>query len=211
MSKDLIAAIVNMDDGKSLELAKKMLEGGVDANEILAACQQAMSEVGNRFESGEYFLPELIMSGEILKGITKIIKPKLEANRGAGEKAGKIVFGTVAGDIHDIGKDIVIFMLETNNFDVVDLGVDVPIDRFVAAIEKENPDIVGMSGFLTNTFDSMKETVAAIEKAGIRNKVKIMIGGGTVTEDITGYAQADAYGDNAMAAVTLAKNWMGGK
>jgi len=211
MSKELIEAIVSMDDQRAMVLVRELMDVGTDADSILAACQEAMEQVGKHFEKGEYFLPELIMSGEILKGITAIIKPKLDEANQSGEKAGKIVFGTVAGDIHDIGKDIVIFMLETNDFEVVDLGVDVPIARFIEAVKEEDPDIVGMSGFLTNTFDSMKATIAAMREAGVRDKVKVMIGGGTVTEDVAGYSQADAYGGNAMAAVNLAKAWMGGK
>ncbi len=211
MSKELVEAIVAMDDQKAMALVGELMDGGADADHILAACQEAMEQVGKYFADGEYFLPELIMSGEILKGITAVIKPHLEVADGSGEKVGKVVFGTVYGDIHDIGKDIVIFMLETNNFEVVDLGVDVPIEKFVAAVKEENPDIVGMSGFLTNTFDAMKATVAAFSQAGMREDIKIMIGGGTVTEDVVGYAHADAYGDNAMSAVTLAKRWMGGK
>ncbi|MEW5783768.1 MAG: cobalamin-dependent protein [Bacillota bacterium] len=211
MAKELINAIVAMDGEEATRLTQELLDQGVEGNTILADCQAAMEEVGNLFEKGEYFLPELIMGGEILKGITEVIKPKLGAASENGDKAGKVVFGTVVGDIHDIGKNIVIFMLETNNFEVVDLGVDVPIAKFVEAVREEKPDIVGISGFLTKTFDSMKETIAAIDEAGLRDSVKIMIGGGTVTEDVAVYAAADAYGESAMDAVKLAKSWMGGK
>lgn len=211
MAKELVEAIVAMDQEKATGLTWQLLDQGVDENAILSDCQLAMGEVGKKFEQGEYFLPELIMSGEILKGITEIIKPKLGAVSEGGDKAGKVVFGTVFGDIHDIGKDIVIFMLETNNFQVVDLGVDVPIAKFVEAIRDEKPDIVGMSGFLTKTFDAMKETVSGIAEAGLRDSVKIMVGGGTVTEDVAAYAGADAYGENAIEAVSLAKSWTGGK
>ncbi|HHW74121.1 MAG TPA: methionine synthase [Firmicutes bacterium] len=213
MEKKFIDAIVAMEDEKAVEIARQLLGEGIDANRILGNCQTAMEKVGKLFEKGEYFLPELIMSGEILKGITEVIKPGLELGEASdkGEKAGKVVFGTVFGDIHDIGKDIVIFMLETNNFEVVDLGVDVPIARFVEAIREEKPDIVGMSGFLTKTFDAMKVTIAGIEEAGLRKSVKIMIGGGTVTDDVVAYAGADAYGESALDAVNLAKSWTGGK
>ncbi|MGM0651521.1 MAG: cobalamin B12-binding domain-containing protein [Bacillota bacterium] len=211
MGRELIDAIVAMDDKKALQITQDLLNQGKAPNELLADCQAAMEEVGNKFEKSEYFLPELIMSGEILKKITEIIKPELEATAGNGEKKGKVVFGTVIGDIHDIGKDIVIFMLESNNFEVVDLGVDVPIEKFVEAVKKEKPDIVGMSGFLTKTFDAMKDTISGISDAGLRGDVKIMIGGGTVTEDIVDYAGADAFGETAIDAVSLAKSWMGGK
>ena len=211
MARELVGAIVAMDQEKATGLTRQLFDEGVDAAVILGDCQLAMEEVGKKFEQGEYFLPELIMSGEILKSITEIIKPKLGTVSEDGEKAGKVVFGTVFGDIHDIGKDIVIFLLETNNFKVVDLGVDVPIAKFVEAIRDEKPDIVGMSGFLTKTFDAMKETVSGIAEAGLRDSIKIMIGGGTVTEDVVAYAGADAYGENAIDAVKLAKSWTGGE
>jgi methanogenic corrinoid protein MtbC1 len=209
MAKELIKAIVAMDGDEAANITNDLLEQGVEANAILADCQAAMEEVGKLFEKGEYFLPELIMGGEILKQITEIIKPKLVETQDKGERKGKVLFGTVVGDIHDIGKDIVIFMLETNNFEVVDLGVDVPIAKFVEAIKTEKPDIVGMSGFLTKTFDAMRDTISAIKDAGLRDQVKIMIGGGTVTEDVVAYASADDFGETAMDAVTLANKWMG--
>jgi methanogenic corrinoid protein MtbC1 len=209
MAKELIKAIVAMDGDEALKITNDLLDQGVEANTILADCQTAMEEVGKLFEKGDYFLPELIMGGEILKQITEIIKPKLVEMQDKTERKGKVLFGTVFGDIHDIGKDIVIFMLETNNFEVVDLGVDVPIAKFVEAVKNEKPDIVGMSGFLTKTFDAMRDTIAAIAEAGLRDQVKIMIGGGTVTEDVVAYASADAFGETAMDAVTLANKWMG--
>lgn len=209
MAKELIKAIVSMDGDEAVRITSNLLEQGVEANSILTDCQTAMEEVGKLFETQDYFLPELIMGGEILKQITEIIKPKLVDTQDNNSKKGKVLFGTVFGDIHDIGKDIVIFMLETNNYEVVDLGVDVSVDRFVDAIKEEKPDIVGMSGFLTKTFDAMKETIKGIKEAGLRDQVKIMIGGGTVTEDVTAYVSADAYGETAMDAVTLANQWMG--
>ncbi|ATW27284.1 cobalamin B12-binding domain-containing protein [Candidatus Formimonas warabiya] len=209
MSNSLVNAIVEMKDGEALKLVEEMLAKGADVNEILSSCQEAMGIVGQRFEKQVYFLPELIMGGEILKSITRMVKPKMQEVSAEDKNRGKIVFGTVAGDIHDIGKDIVIFMLEVNGFEVIDLGVDVPIEKFVEKIKEVNPDIVGLSGFLTITFDTMKETVAAIAGAGYRDKVKIMVGGGTVTEDIKDYAGADGYGENAMDAVILAQKWMG--
>ncbi|MEM2546994.1 MAG: cobalamin-dependent protein, partial [Candidatus Bathyarchaeia archaeon] len=121
----------------------------------------------------------------------------------------KVVIGSVAGDIHDIGKNIVVFMLEANGFEVYDLGVDVPPEKFVEKIKETGATIVGLSGFLTLAFDSMKQTVEAIKKAGLRDKVKIMIGGGQITEEIRQYTGADAYGRDAMAAVALAKKWVG--
>ena len=150
------------------------------------------------------------MSGEILRQITEILEPKLKAGPKA-ESLGKIVLGTVFGDIHDIGKDIVRFMLETNGFEVYDLGVDVPKGKFVEKIKEVNPEIIALSGFLTLAYDSMKETIEEIKKAGLREKAKIMIGGGQMDERIRKYVGADAYGEDAVEAVVLAKKWVGAK
>jgi methanogenic corrinoid protein MtbC1 len=139
-----------------------------------------------------------------------MVKPKLTTT-GESKKLGKIVFGTVAGDIHDIGKDIVVFMLDVSGFEVHDLGVDVPVQKFVDKIKETGAPIVGLSGFLTLAFDSMKETVEAMKAAGLRNRVKVMIGGGQITEEVKSYTGADAYGKDAMAGVTLAKKWAGVK
>jgi len=164
--------------------------------------------VGQRFASSEYFIPDLVYSGEILKAVTELVKPKL-TKTAESKKLGKIVFGTVAGDIHDIGKDIVVFMLEVNDFEVHDLGVDVPAQKFVEKIKETGASIVGLSGFLALAFDSMKETVEAIKAAGLRDKVKVMIGGGQMSDEIKNYTGADAYGKDAMTGVSLAKKWAG--
>jgi 5-methyltetrahydrofolate--homocysteine methyltransferase len=143
-----------------------------------------------------------------LRSITEKIKPKLVTTKEI-KKLGKVVIGSVAGDIHDIGKNIVVFMLEANGFEVYDLGVDIPPEKFVEKIKETGASIVGLSGFLTLAFESMKKTVEAIEKAGLRGKVKIMIGGGQITEEIRKYTGADAYGKDAIEAVALAKKWVG--
>jgi methanogenic corrinoid protein MtbC1 len=167
-----------------------------------------MEIVGKRFASGEYFIPDLVYSGEILKSVTELVKPRL--SKGAESKRlGKVVFGTVAGDIHDIGKDIVVFMLDVNGFEVYDLGVDVPAQKFVEKTRETGAPIVGLSGFLTLAFDSMKHTIDAIKAAGLREEVKVMIGGGQITEEVKKYTGADAYGKDAMAGVTLARKWAG--
>jgi len=142
--------------------------------------------------------------------VTEILKPKL-AEMPDRERHGKVLIGTVEGDIHDIGKNIVSFMLDVNGFEVRDLGVDVPPQKFVEAIKEFQPQIVGLSGFLTLSFDAMKETVAAIKSAGLRDKVKIMIGGGQINEEIKEYAGADGFGKDAVAGVTYAKKWVGAK
>ncbi len=209
MSEDLVNAIADMEEERALAMVKASLASGTDPIAILDDCRRAMEIVGKRFEENVYFIPELILAGEMLKDISKEVKPYLKQNV-TGKKYGKVLLGTVAGDIHDIGKDIVNFMLDVNNFEVKDLGVDVPAETFVEEIKNFQPDVVALSGFLTLSYSSMKETVDAIKRAGLRDKVKIMIGGGAVDEQICAYAQADAFGKDAMAAVTLAKGWTGG-
>ena len=207
MSKKLTDAIVNMKEKEALEIAKTLIEEGEDPLKILEACKEAMNTVGKRFEKGEFFLPELIMSGEVLKEISEIVKPKL-TGKVETERLGKVIVGTVEGDIHDIGKDIVVFMLDVNGFEVLDLGIDVPVQKFVDAIKDSQATVVGLSGFLTLAFDAMKNTVDAISAAGLRDKVKIMIGGGQIDEEVRQYTGADAYGPDAMSAVSLAKDWI---
>jgi methanogenic corrinoid protein MtbC1 len=207
MSGELTKAIAELDEKGALKLAKEWLDKGKDPASILDESRKGMETVGKRFADGTYFLPELIYSGEILKGVSEIVKPKLKKEVKTARK-GKVIVGTVAGDIHDIGKDIVVFMLDVNGYEVLDLGVDVPAQKFVDKIKETNAPVVALSGFLTLAFDSMKETVEAIKKAGLRSKVKIMIGGGQIDEEIQKYTTADAYGRDAMAAVALANGWI---
>ena len=210
MSKKLVNAIADMREEEALKLVGEMVEGGSEPMEILDAARKAMDIVGQRYEEGTYFLPELILAGEMLTQITDIVKPEL-AKMPEVKRHGKVLIGTVAGDIHDIGKNIVSFMLDVNGFEVLDLGVDVPAQKFVEAIRDFQPQVVGLSGFLTLAFDAMKETVEAIKSAGLRDGVKIMIGGGQVNDKIQEYAGADAYGKDAMSGVSLAKKWVGVK
>jgi methanogenic corrinoid protein MtbC1 len=213
MSDKLIEAMVEMKEQEALERAKDLISSGEDPLKILNACSEAMETVGKRFEAGEYFLPQLILAGEMLRQISEMLKPKLEDKTTSvtSESLGKVLIGTVKGDIHDIGKDIVTFMLQVNGFNVLDLGIDVPPSKFVDAIKDFQPQVVGMSCLLTLAFESMKETVEAIENAGLRQEVKIMVGGGQVSEMVRDYANADAYGEDAVSAVRLAKNWVGVK
>jgi 5-methyltetrahydrofolate--homocysteine methyltransferase len=149
-----------------------------------------------------------MLAGEMMSQITEIIKPKL-AEMPAIKRHGKVLIGTVEGDIHDIGKNIVIFMLDVNGFEILDLGIDVPPQKFVEAIQEFQPQVVALSGFLTLSFDSMKNTVAAIKSSGLRDKVKIMIGGGQINEVVNEYAGADGYGKDAVAGISMAKKWVG--
>lgn len=208
MDEELVEAIADMREGDAVRMAEEMLEKGGDPGHVLRLCQDAMAIVGERFERGEYFLPELIMSGAIMGRIATVIKPRL-AGRAESKRIGKVVIGTVRGDIHDIGKDVVAFVLDVNGFEVHDLGVDVPEARFVEAVAEVQPQIVALSGFLTSTYEAMKATIEAITEAGLRDRVKIMIGGGQINEAVCKYAGADAYGKDAMAGVRLAKQWVG--
>jgi methanogenic corrinoid protein MtbC1 len=208
MSEKLVNAIADMREEEALQLVKEMVKGGVEAVAILDAARQAMAIVGQRYEEGTYFLPELLLAGEMLSQVTDILKPEV-AKLPEIKRHGKVLIGTVEGDIHDIGKNIVGFMLDVNGFDVLDLGVDVSPDKFVEAIQDFGPQVIGLSGFLALSFDAMKETVAAIRTAGLQNGVKIMIGGGQVSEQVRKYTGADAYGQDAMAGVSLAKEWVG--
>lgn len=210
MSQDTLVSIVaELREDEALQLVKNLLTAGENPLMILEACRKAVEIVGERFEKAEYFLPDLIMAGEILKEITELVKPKMEMIDEV-KRLGKIVIGTVQGDIHDIGKDVVTFMLDANGFDVYDLGIDVPPQAFVEKIREVKPEVVALSGLLTLAFDAMKATIDAITLADLRDHVKIMIGGSQVDERIKEYTKADAYGSDAMAAVSLAKEWVGG-
>lgn len=209
MSKQLVNAIADMREEEALKLVKQMVEGGSDPMAILDDAKKAMDVVGQRYEEGAYFLPELMLAGEMLNQITDILKPEL-AKMPEVKRHGKVLIGTVEGDIHDIGKNIVTFMLDINGFDVLDLGVDVSPQKFVEAIEDFRPQVVGLSGFLTLAFETMKETVDAIQAADLRDQVKIMVGGGQIDDQVRVHTGADAYGRDAMAAVKLSKGWIGG-
>lgn len=210
MSKELIDAITEMREEDALKITRDLLDAGTSPLEILDTCRKGLDVIGKRFEEGTYFLPELMLAGEMMNQVTEIIKPKL-AEMPDRKRHGKVLIGTVEGDIHDIGKNIVSFMLDVNGFEVLDLGVDVPPQKFVEAIHAFQPQVVALSGFLTLSFDSMKSTVTAIKSAGLRDKVKIMIGGGQINEEVREYAGADGYGKDAVAGINFAKQWVGVK
>ena len=210
MTKKLIDAIVGMNEDEAMRIVADMLEAGVDPSVVLEEARSAMTVVGDRYEREEFFIPELIMSGEIMKRIAGEVK-LLSKGETSSASRGTIVVGTVSGDIHDIGKDIVVLMLEVNGYEVHDLGVDVPPERFVEAIKDLEPEIVGLSGLLTLAFDSMKNTIGAIAAAGLRNRAKIMIGGSPVDQQIQDYTGADGWGLDATAALKMAAAWTGGE
>ena len=206
---ELVEAMANMKEKDALRIVDEMLEKGEDPNHILDFSSEAMAVVGERYQEGTYFLPELIMSGEMLKKIGEVLKPRLAASTDQAKKLGVVVLGTVRGDIHDIGKDIVGFLLEVNGFEVFDLGIDQPEENFVEAVKEHHPQVLALSGFLSVAFDSMKSTVQQVEAAGLRKDLKIIIGGGQMDETVRAYTGADAYGDDAMAAVAFAKKTVG--
>jgi len=208
--EELIKALIEMQEAEAIRIAKELLAKGTDPMKLLEACSAAMEGVGSRFEKGEYFLPHLMMAGEMLRQISEMIKPLIKEEKSSKGKS-KYMIGTVKGDIHDIGKNIVTFLLDANGFEVKDIGIDQPPEKFVEGIKEFQPQIVGMSGLLTLAFDSMKETVQAIKDAGLRDKVRIMIGGGQCSEQVKEYAGADAYAPDAIAGVRIAKQWTGGK
>ncbi len=209
MAGELAKLLSDLKEPAALEFVEKALAKGTEPMDLLRQAKEGMNIVGQRFADDYYFIPDLVFSGEILKGIVKLLEPHLKKAE-ATERLGKVVVGTVAGDIHDIGKDLVVFMLDVHGFEVLDLGIDVPAEKFVETIKESGSTVVGLSGFLTLAFDSMKETVDAIKEAGLRDQVKIMIGGGQMNDDVKSYAGADAYGKDAVEAVKLAQGWIGG-
>jgi methanogenic corrinoid protein MtbC1 len=211
MAKEVAKLLADLKENEALDLTKAYLEQGKDPMEIMAAAREGMKIVGARFAEEVYFIPDLVYSGKIMKGIARLVEPFLKkGTESQGKRVGQIVIGTVEGDIHDIGKDLVVFMLDISGYEVFDLGIDVPKQKFVDTIKETGSKVVGLSGFLTLAYDSMKETVDAIKEAGLRDQIKVMIGGGQIDEQIMHYTGADAYGQDAMEAVNLANQWYGG-
>lgn len=183
------------------------LGSGVDPIKIIDLLNQTLNEVGEKYESGELFLSELMMVGYLASEITNLLEPHLiQAEMKA---RGKAVIGTVKGDIHDIGKNIVIMMLQSAGFEVVDLGIDVSAERFVEAVKDEEPDVLGMSALLTSTMNEMKFVVDSLEKSELRSNVKVIIGGRPITGEFAGEIGADGYAEDAVKAVRVIKELIG--
>jgi len=204
--KKLIQALADLEEDEFLRLFEEAMSEKRDPMVLLEKCRKGMEIVGKRFEEKEYFLTDLIMAAEMFKMATARLEPHLGGN-GAQDSAGTIVFGTVHGDIHDIGKDIVVAMLRGAGFTVHDLGVDAPPQNFVDKVKETGATVVGMTGLITISYDSMKETIDALEAAGLRDQVKVMIGGGMVNERVKEFAGADAWGSDVTSAVALAKKF----
>ncbi len=207
--ESLSKAMADLAEDEVKRLIKEKLDAGVPADEILKGCQKGMFEIGNRYEEGTYFVSELMYAGEIMKDIMADLGPMLSGEQEVESTSGKVVLGTVKGDIHDLGKDVVALMLRGAGFEVIDLGVDVAPERFVAAIKESGATIVGMSVFLTMAYEAATATVNAIKEAGLRDKVSIMIGGGPVTDLVSEKTGCDFYGRDAVAGTNHALEVVG--
>ncbi len=210
---DLYTAVVEMQEDTAMDLTRTYLDQGIPALDIFACYQSALEEIGARFEKQIYFIPELIMSGEMMKAASEILKPKLagqdaESQKSGGKKLGKMVMATVEGDIHDIGKNIATMMLELNGLEVKDIGVDVSIDTIVQEAQDLNADVIGLSGLLTLAFDPMKAVVEKLKEKGLRDKIKVIIGGGQMDEQVCQYVGADAFVTDAVMGVNTVKGWL---
>jgi corrinoid protein of di/trimethylamine methyltransferase len=205
---ELYDAILTGNARKAEEVTKAALEANVNPSELLAKYMiPAMDEVGKRFECNEYFVPELLIAARAMKTSLALLTPHLAA---AGtEPAGRVVIGTVQGDLHDIGKNLVASMLEGGGFEVVDLGVDVPAQKFIEAVKEKEGSIVAMSALLTTTMVQMKAVIQALDAAGLRDKTKVMVGGAPITQQYADEIGADGYSDNASSAVALARRLTG--
>jgi 5-methyltetrahydrofolate--homocysteine methyltransferase len=201
-------AVIDGDAKLARQLIDQALAAGADPQTLLGdILVPAMAVVGDRFECGEYFVPELLIAARAMKACLEPLRPLL-AKAGA-KSAGKVVIGTVKGDLHDIGKNLVAAMLEGGGFEVIDLGVDVAPERFVVSINDKKPELVALSALLTTTMTAMKDTIQALDKAGVRKSVKIMVGGAPVTDAFAKEIGADGYSDNAGSAVLLARKLLG--
>lgn len=204
----LSQAIRDLDEKRVNELMEEKIKAGVPALEIVKICNEGMVSLGDLFSEGVYFISELIFSAEILKGVMKRLDPLLQAT-GEGSSAGKVVIGTVKGDIHDIGKNIVVTLLRGAGFEVVDLGVDVPAPKFVETVRRTGARVLGLSALLNLTYPEMKAVIEEIAKAGIREQVKIIVGGAPVNEQVRQFAGADYWAPDAVAGVNLCKKIYG--
>jgi corrinoid protein of di/trimethylamine methyltransferase len=197
-------AVLDGDAKTTVAITRQAIDEGMDPLGLISAAMvPAMNEVGRRYEEEEYFVPELLLSARAMKGAMELLRPLL-AERGA-QPAGRVAIGTVQGDLHDIGKNLVAALLEGGGFEVLDLGTDVAPQKFIDAIEHKRIQIIGLSALLTVTMGSMKRTIEALKDAGVRDRVKVMVGGAPVTQQYADEIGADGYADNASTAVVLAR------
>ena len=199
--------MVELEEKSVRELVKAQLSDGKDPLKILEALKEGMDIVGQRFAEGEYFLVELVMSADVFNRALDLLEPKLLETQKT-EHKGTIVIGTVKGDIHYIGKNLVVAFLKSNGYDVHDMGEDVAPETFVEKLKESGAPILALSGLITTTHDVMRETVEALGAAGLRNKVKVMIGGCDVNQEVVDYTGADAFGGDAVSAVEIAGKFL---
>ena len=205
--EEIAESIVELEEEKVLRLVKEKLEANEDPLKILEACRKGMTMIGSK--SGDtIFLTDLIMAGEIFNEAMELLMPKLVGS--STQNLGKVVIGTVQGDIHNIGKDIAINFLKAEGFEIVDLGVDTPPEKFIDAIKEHKPPVVGMSGLLTLSIEPMKKTIEAIKAANLRADVKVIVGGERMDDDVCNHIGADAWVNDAIEGVNIIKKWVGG-
>ena len=207
----LIEAVVEMNENKVYEMVEKMINEGIQPKEIIKMLSKGVEIVGDKFNKKEYFLTELVMAGEIFTQAVKIMEPIIKEKMKEDEKKETVIVGTVKGDVHDIGKNIFVTLLQAAGFNVIDLGVDVPPEKFVEKAKETNAKVVGYSGLLTVALESMKMTTEEFKKVGLRDKIKIIIGGLPVDEYWMKEAGADGFTDNAFEGVNIVKNWLRGE
>ena len=208
MLEDIQNLILEMTDLEQINSAiDKKIDAGTNPLEILDALNQALEKVGNRYEEGEFFLSELIMAGYLASEISKKLKPLMKDV--AQLSQGKLVIGTVKGDIHDIGKNIVIMMLDAAGFEVIDLGVDVPTEKFIEAVKTETPQILGLSALLTSTMNEVKPVIDALQEQGLRESVKVVVGGRPITQEFVDEVGADGFAEDSIKAIQLIRSLIG--
>jgi methylmalonyl-CoA mutase cobalamin-binding domain/chain len=203
---EIKTALVEFDVDLLKEKAQEALDRGVYAEEIIGVLSEGMDVVGEKYQTGEYFVTSLIIAGETMKEALEVLEPHLSGQ--GGPKRGKIVMATVAGDIHDIGKNIFTTLMGTAGFEVIDLGVDVPAETIVAAVREHSPQILGLSALLTTNLEQFPLIVEMLEKEGLRSTVKIVVGGAVVTDEFAKGAGVDAHARSAVEGVNICKTWV---
>ncbi len=209
MEQILEDAFLRMKRQEGIAYVETALNSGADPFEILKTCRTCMEAVGKRFETGEFFLSELIYSAQVFKEISAILEPRLVANQMSAESSGSVVFGTPKGDIHDLGKDIVITLMRAQGLRVYDLGVDVPPEKFIEKLQETGASVLALSALITPAFESMRETIALLDQYGLREKIFVIIGGGVVTELVRREMGADAWTMDPPAGVRLCLDYIG--
>lgn len=208
MEELIIKAVEDLDEDKVIKLANEALNDGMEPFYLLDLIKEGMNRVGKLYENKQYFIADLIMAGLIFKEVLKLDKMIAQFHNNNAKKIGKLLVGTVKGDLHDIGKDIFRGMMEANSFDVIDLGVDVPVESFVQGVVKYDPDIIGLSGVLNFTIETMKNTVDALRKAGLKHNRLVILGGNHLTKEACEYIGADFFTNDASIGVKYCKQWI---